>query len=171
MSLSGVLTSDLRDLYKSGMRETFEFLGIQCTIQYVPKKNKCPNCIPNVAGGMSSSRYNGTGSSPFSFGLCPICNSLGFLEIENSDTINLQIAWEPKTFIDPFRAKATALFPKESVQVKGNFADLPKLKQAKEIWINNPLRGYVKYIFKVASEAVPAGMIQTDYFIMLLERI
>ncbi len=59
--------------------------GVDCTFIFPPRKDPCPNCIPNTFGA-SSGLYKQGGPEPFTKPeTCPICRGIGSFEKNNRE--------------------------------------------------------------------------------------
>lgn len=168
---SGLISEDFLDFSTQAEDEMFRGLAVACTLIYPPTRQQCPNCVQNPFSHHGGNVYKSGGPVPFTGGLCPICNGENFKVVENTESIQLQVAWQVKGFLDLFKQKAIAQAPKTFIQIKALNTDLPKIIQSIEFIINTPLTPYIRYRFTKASEAIPSGIRQNKYCYLLLERI
>jgi hypothetical protein len=136
--------------------------GKTCKLVYPPKYVPCSNC--------EFGTYKTGGPMPFTFGLCPMCNSNGTKAEEVSENVILLINWRPSIWEYPI-LNTNIVKPNNSIETKGFMSDLPKILQCDHLVILN-VDGYKHFKFKLNGEPVDQGsVVQARYFKALWNRI
>lgn len=139
---SGVITEKFKKTFSQAMNALLEDTGatVPCKLIYSSGKYEtCPNCIINPVSNQSGGVYNGSGPNPFTAGRCPYCLGAGRKEIVADETIYLMVIWDSKKWM---KMASNIQNPDEYVQTFSNIDKMPKLKRAKEIYINVNIDGY-----------------------------
>jgi len=165
MTISSAITNAIT-AYETVVDDIMSGLGVNCELVYVPIRQSCANCIFDTLGQKSSNIYNGTGPEPFTDGLCPYCNGLGFKLQQVTETIKLRINWSPK----PGQNGVPVIIPEGSIQIIGFLSDLPKVMRTASIKINSSQSDNHCWTYTVKSEPVTHGMGHKKQFSLLLER-
>ena len=139
-------------------------IGSTCTLVYPSRKISCNNCVTNTIGATSTNSYRHGGPAPFSFGSCSLCGGSGYKEEEVTGTIRLRMYWRQRDWIKVSEIS----FPDADVQVIGYLTDLPNLKKANEVRLNNQ---YGDWRFQLSGETFPHGFGKNRYFVAFLKRI
>ncbi len=157
-----VIPSGLITLYQERADALLEFGNLRHThrVVYTPRQEQCPNCIINTFNGISTSIYNGTGPQPFTFGSCPVCGGNGYIEREYSETVKINILWNPRQWVGTVPHFDTA---GDRIQVRGYLADLPKLSKCDHLLIDAALTHYDSYRFVREGQMVPFGLGEPKY--------
>lgn len=167
----GIITSDLKALFNSGIDEIIENLSRPCRLimgdtLFVP----CDNCLINIQTGRSANIYNGTGSIPFTTGsICPYCNGKGLIGQEATENVDLIVLWNYKDWIN---VPTTIQVADGMVQTISKTSDtLLKIKQSKEVIFNTRLESAVKHRFGRLGEPNPIGFGDDTYISTMWKRI
>ena len=94
--------SSLKTLYNNTMDNLISTngLGSACVFVYEERGTQCYNCNWDPITRRSNGEYNGTGGYPFGYGvMCPICNGVGTVNSEKTETINLAMVFGQKNFL------------------------------------------------------------------------
>lgn len=140
--------------------------GVDCKLIYPPKRTTCANCVPSPISNNSGNVYRHGGPAPFSLGVCPLCGSVGFKEVENFEIIKMRVYYNPKEFV--LRGPSVHI-PDGAIQVIGFLSDVPKLIKCNEIIPNYTTALIQRY--KILSPPSPHGFKRRKYFSCLLDRV
>lgn len=141
--------------------------GVPCTLLFPTQKTQCLNCYYDSQNNRSSNSYNGTGPQPFTFGVCPWCNGVGFKEIPVTKKIQLRIYFHRKNWI---KISEMINVPDGAVQTIGFLTDLPSILQAKQIIINSDQVGYTQSLYELHGEPVTSGFGNDRYIAAIWKR-
>lgn len=136
-----------------------------CKIYYPFTKQECPNCVYNPYGG-GTNIYKPGGPEAFSFGLCPLCNGVGYKEVETTDTIKLRVYWSPKVWVKMNGVDK----PDGKVQIIGKIENLPKVIRANKIEIFSDKTHLTSWMYNLDGEPIFHGFGARE-FVALLKRI
>ena len=165
---SGILSSALKTTFDNGIKALLESGAgsVPCRINYgVTKFTLCANCLYDPVGKKSASRYLSGGSVPFANGqLCPVCNGAGRISQESTESIDLIVIWDYKSWID---LGVDINSPEGFVQTLSEMSTLPKLKKAKDITMYTNLENYVRHSFVRHGEPVPVGLGQDSFIVTM----
>lgn len=134
--------------------------GQTCRLQYPPKRTACTNCVFDTITQRSSGVYKTGGPISFSFGICPWCNGLGYIETENTTDIKMRVYWERRYWV---KINTSINIPDGSIQTIGFLYDIPKIKQAQSIIINPNLESINSWSYILASEPIPFGLTKRHF--------
>lgn len=165
MTITNAITSAISK-YQKVATSLMEALGINCELVYVPIRQECRNCVFDTLGQKSSNIYNGSGPQPFTEGLCPYCNGLGFKLVQTSEIIKLRINWSPK----PGLNGVPLVIPDGSVQIIAPIELLPKIMKTASIKINSDKTDYHCWTFVIFSEPITVGMGHAKEISLILKR-
>lgn len=169
MSLSGIISDDLRSIYRDGEDEMYRGLSVPCTLYYPSIKVACSNCGGQSIGQLPNNVLRHGIPTPIFAGTCPQCGGAGYKESQQSEVLNLQVNINPAKFIQQFKMLMLDQ-PGQYAQTKCLLTDLPKLLKCVEVSINNNAAGYIEYKFSRASEPIPGGLFQDRYCYTLWRR-
>ncbi len=128
---------------------------VPCKLIYSSGKyESCPNCLINPVTGKSSGVYNGSGPISFSTNQCPYCLGVGKKEVKEEEEIYLMVVWDSKKWM---QMASTIQNPEGFVQTFCNIDKMPKLKRAKEIYINTNIDNYIHAKYVRNGEPEPCG--------------
>jgi hypothetical protein len=140
------------------------FPGKTCRLIYEPKDLECPNCFLDNDTGYSTSIYKTGGPVPFTnYTMCPYCNGVGRLRVEETGDIRLRVYFDHRQFVKIQEAKNIVL-DGDIIQVIGYMTDLPKMQRAKEMIIDTQVESYKTYRFQPHSAPCPWGFMHDRYF-------
>lgn len=161
------IPSELLDLHESIVSSMIEQLGQAYTVYYKPVYTECVNCVANPIGNVSANIFRTGGPVPFPFGaICPICNGEGFKQTQTTDTVQLEVIWEQRKFID---IGQQIKIPDGAVQVKGYMGDLQKLQDMEGIDILGPTN-LLGGLYKLWGQPIPQGFRKDKFFLAFLVR-
>jgi len=143
--------------------------GSNCSLNYLPKRESCDNCIFDTNTNCSSNIYNGTGPISFAnFNICPRCQGNGYLEIAQTETIRLRVYWD----VSSWRTLGIkAVLPETFCYIIGYMSDLPKVEKADSILLNSDLEEMRKYLCVTNGEPLPYGFRRNRYFVQQMKRV
>ena len=158
------------DLYKTDANCMMTDLGIDCKLIYpAVKGEQCNNCITMVSGGSTQNHYRNGGPRPFHMSNCPLCGGAGFKSSESPvEELKLRINYNPKTWL---KVNVPIEIPDGSIQVIGDLGDMPKIKKAEEIIINQDTVGMQEEKYALGGEPVPHGLKDRTFFVVILDRV
>lgn len=148
-------------------------LGRPCRLIYPPLTKQCPNCNWDTAAKRSSGVYAEGGPMPFNRGQnCPICNTKGVIETEQTDTITLLCNFTPKDWnAMGLPAELQVRVPGAAALTKGFLTDLPKIKRCREAVLATNIEAYTRLRFQLAGDPLDvSNIVQGRYFIALWKR-
>lgn len=172
-----IIPTGLISLYQEAGDALIEFGRRICVVVFPAKKVSCPNCIFNPIGNTSSNRYKSGGPIPFTNGqICPFCHGVGYIDQEVTDTVKLNVYWNPKEWLNilpppVFAASARAGqgvpfdYPDAVIQTRGYLVDIDKLMKCEYIKIDGEFK------FVRASEQIPYGMREARYCVGFWRRL
>src|SRR5574338_1343905 len=99
--MSFEIPDELIDLYEEGIDSIMantDFTKI-CRLYFAPAVNEGPNCILDTMSNVSSNRYKTGGPVPFTDGICPNCNGVGYVNQDIYTDLNMIVHWNPKSWI------------------------------------------------------------------------
>lgn len=169
MSLSGVISSYLRDTYHEGEDEMYRGLALPCILYYPSVKTVCSDCNGQTIGDLPGNVLRHGIPSPVFAGGCPQCGGTGYRESQPTETLNLQVNTNPTKFAQQFKMLMLEQAG-QYAQTKGLLTDMPKLIRCVDILLNNNVGGYIEYKFTRASEPIPGGLFQDRYCYTLWRR-
>lgn len=143
--------------------------SFSCKIYYT-NVIECTNCM--FIYGQASNLYKDGGPEPFSFGICPVCNGKGVLEIQTTEDIRLRVHEYTKSK----QSQNYKLLNKNVqnieglLEIRGKKEDIPKLLRSSKILVASDETQYGTFFYKLASEPLPHGF-GYSYFFALIERI
>lgn len=139
--------------------------GVNCKLVYPAIREECSNCVLDVFGQRSSNIYKAGGPIPFTDGLCPYCEGVGYKEIETTETLKLRVNWSKKQFI---KIATLTTVPDGAVQIIGFLSDLPKIQRSSYIILNSDQNDNYTWAYILYSEPMPHGFKQNRYFVATL---
>ncbi len=153
----------IRQIIQGVQDDFIDLWGKNCRIVYPPKLVECVNC--------ANGTWKNGGPMPFTYGLCPLCNSKsGYAAQEVSTTIKVLVAWRANQWIYPVKNLEIRV-PNNYIETKGYYTDVPKIKNAEYMVVLSP-DGFAHYQFKLAGEPIDPGSIsQGRYFVCPWTRI
>jgi len=80
-------------LYKTYIEQLVTDLGKTISVVNSAASSQCTNCIYDHVHKSGSGRYNGTGPSPFTSGICPVCSNKGIIQTTTTTNITGTINW------------------------------------------------------------------------------
>lgn len=156
------------DIYKTVVDDMINSsFGVNCKLIYPAIKVSCGNCVYDTMNNRSSNIYNGTGPVPFTFGICPWCDGLGFKETPQTEIIKLRIYFARKNWI---KVGPMINIPDGSLQALGFLSDLPKIKQAQQMEANSNQSGFGQMLYKLYGEPTPYGFRNDRYLVSIWQR-
>lgn len=169
MSLSGTISSSIRDLYHQGEDEMYRGLSINCILYYPSIKTTCSNCNGQVIGGLPGNVLRHGIPAPVFAGGCIECGGTGFKESQQNEALAMQINTNPAKFIQQFKMVMLEQ-PGQYAQTKCLLTDMPKILQSVEAVFNSDLVALKEYRYIRASEPLPGGLFQDRYCYTLWRR-
>lgn len=169
MSLSGLISSDLRALYREGEDEMYRGLSLNCTLYYASIKVACSNCTGQTIGQLPGNVLRHGIPVPVFAGGCPQCGGAGYKESSPSESVTLQVNTNPTKFIQQFKMVALEQ-PGQYAQTKSLLTDMPKILKCVEVALNVDTTALRDYRYSRASEPIPGGLFQDRYCYTLWRR-
>ena len=159
------LDSSIVTIASQAIDDLINQLGKACLLLYPPRAQACNNCIPDPVGRKSSNHWLSGGPMQFPDGsMCPLCNGVGQLMQQHTETITLLCAWEPSKFF--VKLPASVQLPAGSIQTKGFMVDLPRVLKARSVIIETLIQPIQRYRFDLVGEPVdPGNIVQGRYFV------
>lgn len=144
--------------------------SFSCRIYYIPTISECTNCV--FSYGTASNVYKAGGPVPFSFGICPVCNGKGTLEIDQTEDIRLRIhEYTASRQSQNYKLLNKNIQNPEGVfEIRGKKEDIPKLLKSQKILITSNDTRFSNLFYKLISEPMPHGF-GYQYFYALIERV
>jgi len=168
---SGILSTNLKNTFEDEIKALLESGGgsTPCRLIYgVTRFTLCSNCIFDAIGKKSSNRYLSGGPVPFTDGqICPMCNGVGRIPQESTESINLVVIWDYRSWID---LGVNVNSPEGFVQTISEMDTLPKIKKAKDIIINTDIEKHVRHAFVRHGEPAPAGLCRDTFVVTMWKR-
>jgi excinuclease UvrABC ATPase subunit len=116
---------------------------------YLSKEN-CPNCIPGYPN-----KYNNVGSTPFSFGPCPVCNGQNYIQSTTEEEVKLRVYNVSLRKKENINAGNTN-FPNGEIQIIGKMENLSKITKADYFNIFSNTQ-YDDFRYYLSSSPIPYG--------------
>lgn len=143
-----------------------EELGINCIVHYPGIKVECINCYFNSLPGVSSSNiYRSGGPYPFTEGICPYCQGLGYKETFTTDTIKVRAYFDKKSWN---KTNIPIGIKDGSVWTIGYMSDLIKIQRAAYITLPSNINSPLAYT--LIAEPIPWGLKRDRYFSAFWQR-
>jgi len=171
-SLSGTfVNAALWTFYRQGEDAMFETLKKPCTLYYAPTISGSASVTTVPVGVMPGFIDVHGGNIPnYSQGQ-PTNYDTGYYEVENTETIYMQVNWNMRTFAGLF-GKIVNASPRDTFcQTKFKKADFPKIQKCESAVLNTELDTQIKYEFVRDAEPIPNGMKQDAYYLCLWRRV
>lgn len=158
------ISDDIFDIYNDGINALYANSNTSdtCKIYYPANQQECPNCIFDTFGAATNS-YKDGGPVPFNFGLCPVCNGVGFKEVEVTENVILRIYPTPKYWIKI----AGVDKPDGKVQIIGKIADMSKIIRSSKIELFTTSNKYTSYMCVLDGEPSLFGFGSREFVAML----
>lgn len=97
-----------KNRFKNSIRRVIKGLSREVLVYKKPIQNECPNCYFDKLTGRSSGKCSWTIEEVeekndstrykwFRNGRCPICNGIGYLEVQRKVWVSCLITWEPES--------------------------------------------------------------------------
>lgn len=147
-------------------------LGKDCLLVYPPKWVNCSNCLSSSFGNKSSSSWKSGGPLPFPAGtVCPLCNGSNKVSQEQTESVRMLCAWEPKAFFEPL-PQVDVRVPYGVIQTKSYLSDAPKIMRADHAVFQTPTTNILRSTYELAGEPVDvSNIIQGRYCVATWKRV
>lgn len=156
------IDSDTKKIMIDAIADLIDQVGLSCRLYYPPRLIPCTNC--------SNGYYVNGGPMPFTFGVCPLCNSQGVHAEEVYSDVVFLINWQPKAWTLPIENNYNIRSSHGFIQTKGYIKDLPSVRQCNYLKVMD-IEGYGEVKYKLKGEAVDnASLAAGYYFFALWER-
>lgn len=168
--LSGIISAAFKQTFKNAIDALLESsaLSLPCRLVYgVTKFTSCPNCITNPATQVSIGKYNGTGSKPFSSGVCPVCNGEAKIKTESTETLYLAVVSDIKKWL-PI---PTQNIPAGSVMTISTIDYTTKLNNTQKLIINEDVESITRGEFVKAGDPMPMGLGEDAYVAFFWKKV
>ena len=131
--------------------------GVDCLFVFPPRREECPNCIPN-SSGLSTGLYKAGGPQKFeSPASCPVCKGKGGFEITARESGVLAVLFDVNKWLEPAKA---AMLPDGTAQVIGKREDTwDKLITCRHVILNTDVFGEGD-VFVLRDTPSPLGLFQ-----------
>lgn len=136
--------------------------GVTCTLYYPEKKVDCSNCIYDSLLKVSTNKYQSGGPIPFTTGICPYCNGMGYRSSVPTETVIMRIYYEKKFWI---RSAIPINIADVAAQSYAHMVDFPKISNCVEAHFHSDIAGYGDFRYKLAGQPVPHGFKKNKYVI------
>ena len=172
MMFDNIITPEFKQLFKSSIDTLLaqNALTVPCKIQYEnTKRNLCYNCEFDPINQKSANRPKNNANIYFPINtICPVCNGFGYVDTTSDETVYLAIIFDNKYFLN---WGSNAINVSDGlVQSICSINLLPKIKEAKQLIIDNNIAGYDHYIYARAGDPQPAGLGSNDYIITMWKK-
>jgi hypothetical protein len=145
------IPDDIFDNYYKFIDELYtnNHISEKVKLVYLTKDN-CPNCIPG-----HPNKYNGTGSTPFSFGPCPVCNGNNYIQSKTEEEVNLRI------YVLSLRKKentniSNTSFSNGEIQIIGKMENMHKIIKADYFNIFSNM-SFDDFRYELSTSPIPFG--------------
>lgn len=136
-------------------------LTVPCILTYEGSKfTQCVNCIYDVIGGKSSSRYRSGGPIVFQNGQpCPMCNGSGKVSLTSTSTVYLMPIWDSKQWI----VNQPLNIAKIQVQTMSKITTYDDIMKAAKVIIDEGISKYGTRDFVRIGDPEPLGFGASNY--------
>lgn len=173
-----IIPSGLVDQYNEHIDAIIDFNGVDVILVFPPAQVECPNCIYSSVTDRSTGIYKTGGPYPFTDNdTCPYCNGVGLILNEQTQTIKMNIYFDPKDFLQNKSAgfrqvniDQTFLMPEGILLTKCHIQHLPKIEQAIELRVHNAVTAYKTWTYERIRESVPHGFKSDRYILTYWKR-
>lgn len=130
----------------------------------------CSHCLTPAYSGFAANAGLHGGPLP---NLCVNCGGSGKIKKEVTDTILLEVDFEPRQTLKSAEVNVPSVkLPWNIVVVKGYLRDLPKLQQCNEIQLDLPSFPVTSGRYRLGGDGIDAfNIVQGRYFLATLVRI
>jgi hypothetical protein len=167
-----IITPELKELYKNSIDSLINQggLAVPCSVIYDSlRKESCNNCFFDPIKNSSSGRYNNTGPAPFAdFGICPICNGYGIIDMSDNETIYLSLIFDSKYWMN--WGSKTVNISNIAAQSICNISLLPKILNCKEIVLDSSISTNLNRRYVRANDPQICGLGEHRYIITMWEK-
>lgn len=167
-----IITPELKQLYKNAIDSLINQggLAVPCSIVYDSlKKEPCINCVFDPIKNASSGKYNNTGPAPFAnFGICPICNGYGIINMSKNETIYLSLIFDSKYWMN--WGSNTVNIPNVAAQSICGISLLSKILNCKEIILDTSIQPHSTRRYARIGEPQICGFGENNYIITMWEK-
>lgn len=166
-----IITQEMKNIFNSAIDSLLKenSLSISATLNYSQNTTAiCPNCEFDPISNRSANRYNGVGTDSFAEGqICPVCHGFGYVETTSSENVAIGVIFDQKHFINIDKANMVNI-PNGSIQTICSNIYYSQLRSADNISfvISKEI-----YSYKRSSSPTPMGFGDTNYVVMLWERL
>lgn len=169
------INNSIFDKYEESVDWMIANLGVDCKIVYPPIKNECPNCyVNNMPGVGASNVYRTNGPYPFTEGICPYCEGMGFKETSTSETIRVRTYFDLATInkLASWNVKVPTIgVPNGVAIIIGYMKDVPKFQNMAFIELVSNVEGiFSPCSYTLCSDVTPWGMKKKRYFHCTVQR-
>jgi hypothetical protein len=169
---NNLITSEFKQVFRDSIDTLLaqNSLTVPCTIKYEnTKRNTCYNCEFDPINQRSANRPKTTAAVNFpSNTICPVCNGFGFIDTATDEVVHLAIIFDSKYFLN--WGSNTVNIPDGMVQSLCSISLLPKLREAKQLVMDNTLSNYAHFTYTRAGEPQPVGLGSNDYIITMWKK-
>lgn len=124
-------------LYSKYITQLIADLGQTVTLCTQSMDTKCPNCIYDVVHKCSSGKYNGTGTSPFTSGICPVCKSKGVISSITERGVVCTVNWGQSDTKEELAPSEAGTVETTMCKLKTVVANHDAIKSADYIMVDN----------------------------------
>ena len=141
-------------LYSKYITQLIADLGQTVVVCSQPSTQKCSNCIYDVVHKCSSGKYNGTGSKPFTSGVCPVCKGKGITSSVIERGVVCTVNWEQSGTKEELSPSAAGMVEANMCKLKTVVANHDALKASDYIMIDGVRTKLVSIIKRGLKEDV-----------------
>lgn len=167
-----IITPQMKTLYKSFIDELLSQSGLSLSCLLIYEGSafvECSNCHIDPLSHKSSNTYKSGGPLVFADGqICPNCRGLGGTYSQVSETLNLLVLHDYKSWIG-FDSKVHS--PNGMVQTISKLEDYAKIKNCNKAIIDTNIQDYTQAYYQRASELEPQGFGESSYCFTFWKKI
>ena len=167
-----VITPEFKKLFKDSIDTLLatNALSVPCTLKFESiNRELCYNCEFDPITKRSANIPKDSPTIAFAHqSICPVCNGFGFIDKAKDEIITLGIIFDSKYWMN---------WGSESINISDGMVQsicsitlLPKIKNCKEMIIDNNISTYGNYRYSRAGEPNPVGLGSNDYIITMWQK-
>ena len=167
-----VITPEFKKLFKDSIDTILAqgALTVPCTLEFESmKRDLCYNCEFDPITQRSANMPKSGASVEFAHQtICPVCNGFGYVDTSKDEIINLAIIFDSKYWLN--WGSSSINISDGMVQSICSISLLPKIKNCRQMIMDNNIATYGHYNYSRAGEPQPVGLGSNDYIITMWQK-